>query len=29
VHSATSYFGWDHELGSKRIVAVFFWKTVA
>jgi hypothetical protein len=29
VHSATSYFGWDHELGSKRIAAVFFWKTVA
>lgn len=29
VHSATSYFGWDHELGSKRITAVFFWKTVA
>jgi len=25
VHSATSYFGWDHELGSKRMTAVFFW----
>jgi hypothetical protein len=25
VHSATSYFGWDHEMGSKRMTAVFFW----
>ena len=25
VHSATSYFGWDHQIGSKRIAAVFFW----
>ena len=25
VHSATSYFGWDHEPGSKRMTAVFFW----
>jgi Family of unknown function (DUF6445) len=29
VHSATSYFGWNHELGSKRITVVFFWKTTA
>jgi hypothetical protein len=28
VHSATSYFGWHHELGSQRIAVVFFWKTV-
>lgn len=28
VHSATSYFGWDHALGSKRITAVFFWNTI-
>ncbi|HEY3197195.1 MAG TPA: DUF6445 family protein [Nitrospirales bacterium] len=28
VHSATSYFGWHHELGSQRITIVFFWKTV-
>ena len=28
VHSATSYFGWHHELGSQRITVVFFWKTV-
>ena len=28
VHSATSYFGWDHEVFSKRLTAVFFWKTV-
>lgn len=26
VHSATAYFGWSHELMSKRIAAVFFWK---
>jgi len=26
VHSATSYFGWGHELASKRMAAVFFWK---
>lgn len=26
VHSATAYFGWAHELGSKRIAVVFFWK---
>jgi hypothetical protein len=25
VHSATAYFGWDHEPGSKRMAAVFFW----
>jgi hypothetical protein len=29
VHSATSYFGWHHELGSQRITVVFFWKTVS
>jgi hypothetical protein len=29
VHSATAYFGWAHELGSKRIAVVFFWKTVS
>jgi hypothetical protein len=29
IHSATSYFGWHHELGSLRMTAVFFWKTVA
>jgi hypothetical protein len=28
VHSATSYFGWQHDLGSQRLAAVFFWKTV-
>ena len=28
VHSATSYFGWHHQLGSQRIAVVFFWKTV-
>ena len=28
VHSATSYFGWQHDLGSQRIAVVFFWKTV-
>ena len=28
VHSATSYFGWHHELGSLRMTVVFFWKTV-
>jgi hypothetical protein len=28
VHSATSYFGWHHELGSMRMTVVFFWKTV-
>ena len=26
VHSATAYFGWGHELASKRIAVVFFWK---
>ena len=29
VHSATAYFGWDHELGSKRIAVVFFWRTAS
>ena len=29
VHSATSYFGWQHDLGSQRIAVVFFWKTVS
>lgn len=28
VHSATSYFGWDHEVLSKRLTVTFFWKTV-
>lgn len=28
VHSATSYFGWQHDLSSQRIAVVFFWKTV-
>jgi hypothetical protein len=27
VHSATAYFGWGHELASKRMAVVFFWKT--
>ncbi|MFO0774300.1 MAG: DUF6445 family protein [Nitrospiraceae bacterium] len=26
VHSATAYFGWSHELITKRMTAVFFWK---
>ena len=26
IHSATSYFGWSHELASKRMTIVFFWK---
>ncbi len=26
IHSATSYFGWSHELASKRMAVVFFWK---
>ena len=26
IHSATSYFGWGHELASKRMAVVFFWK---
>ena len=26
IHSATSYFGWGHELASKRMAIVFFWK---
>lgn len=26
VHSATAYFGWGHELASKRMAVVFFWK---
>ncbi len=29
IHSATSYFGWGHELASKRIAVVFFWKVEA
>ncbi len=28
IHSATSYFGWGHELASKRMAAVFFWKVL-
>jgi len=28
IHSATSYFGWGHQLASKRMAAVFFWKVV-
>lgn len=27
IHSATSYFGWNHEVFSKRLTVVFFWKT--
>ncbi len=27
VHSATSYFGWHHEVFSKRLTVTFFWKT--
>lgn len=27
VHSATAYFGWGHELASKRMAVVAFWKT--
>jgi len=26
IHSATSYFGWGHQLASKRMAIVFFWK---
>ena len=26
VHSASAYFGFEHELASKRIAVVFFWK---
>ncbi|RMH37618.1 MAG: hypothetical protein D6690_02260 [Nitrospirae bacterium] len=26
IHSATSYFGWGHELASKRMAVIFFWK---
>ena len=26
IHSATSYFGWGHQLASKRMAVVFFWK---
>ncbi len=26
IHSASSYFGWGHELAAKRMAAVFFWK---
>lgn len=29
VHSATSYFGSDHQLYSKRITVTFFWKVLA
>lgn len=29
IHSATSYFGWSHQLASKRMAVVFFWKAVA
>lgn len=29
IHSATGYFGWDHVLASKRMAAVFFWKSGA
>ena len=28
IHSATSYFGWSHEILSKRLTVIFFWKTV-
>lgn len=28
VHSATAYFGYGHELASKRMAVVFFWKLV-
>ncbi len=27
IHSATSYFGWDEEIYSKRLTVVLFWKT--
>lgn len=27
IHSASSYFGWGHELASKRLAAVFFWNS--
>lgn len=27
IHSATSYFGWDAEILSKRLTVVLFWKT--
>ena len=26
IHSASAYFGWDHQLASKRMAVVFFWK---
>ncbi len=26
IHSASSYFGWGHEMASKRMAVVFFWK---
>lgn len=29
VHSATAYFGWGHELASKRMTVTFFWKRAA
>jgi len=28
IHSASSYFGWGHELASKRMAVVFFWKVL-
>ena len=28
IHSASAYFGWRHELASKRMAVVFFWKTM-
>ncbi|NKB82558.1 MAG: hypothetical protein GKS05_11850 [Nitrospirales bacterium] len=29
IHSASSYFGWGHELASKRMAVVFFWKAIS
>ena len=29
IHSATSYFGWNTELASRRMAAVFFWKVAS
>ena len=29
IHSASSYFGWSHELASKRMAVVFFWKALS
>ncbi len=26
IHSESSYFGWGHEMASKRMAIVFFWK---